>query len=44
MWTPHPDNRLPGAWDELVERTGEMVRQAAASGVTRDRHRRRREE
>jgi sugar phosphate isomerase/epimerase len=33
MWRPHPDNQKPDAWEELLERTGEMVRAAERAGV-----------
>lgn len=33
MWTHHPDNKLPIAWAELIEQTGEMVDMAANAGV-----------
>lgn len=33
MWRHHPDNRRPEAWDELLDRFGEMVRAAERAGV-----------
>ncbi|HEU5317630.1 MAG TPA: sugar phosphate isomerase/epimerase family protein [Chloroflexota bacterium] len=33
MWRPHPGNQLPDAWDELLERTGQMARAAERAGV-----------
>jgi sugar phosphate isomerase/epimerase len=33
MWRPHPGNQLPDAWEELVERTGELVAAAERAGV-----------
>ena len=33
MWRHHPDNRLPEAWDELLERIAVMVRAAENAGV-----------
>jgi len=33
MWRHHPDNRLPDAWDELLERTAVMARAAENAGV-----------
>jgi sugar phosphate isomerase/epimerase len=33
MWRAHPGNQLPDAWDELLERTGQMARAAERAGV-----------
>jgi sugar phosphate isomerase/epimerase len=33
MWRAHPGNQAPDAWDELLERTGEMARAAERAGV-----------
>ena len=33
MWRPHPDNQQPDAWEELLERTGELVAAAERAGV-----------
>ena len=33
MWRHHPDNQQPDAWEELVERTGELVAAAERAGV-----------
>ena len=33
MWRHHPDNQQPAAWEELVERTGQLAAAAAGAGV-----------
>lgn len=33
MWRAHPGNQQPDAWQEMVERTGELVRVAERTGV-----------